>query len=127
MVLVKFKNLEKSDNVKDIVEERISEAVERFPRGKPRMIVVTLAMENSPLKPGPDVFRVRTELFGGRYHGLILEKSADNLYSALASVCERLLERLNRFSDRLRMKALKQSRKLTSKRNLTRNILTKGE
>lgn len=114
MIQVKFKNLEKSDLVRKIAVDRISEAVERFPKGKPRSVVVTLEMENSPQKAGPDLFSGRTEVLGGRYHGLILEKSSDDLYVALADVSDRLLERFNRYSDRLRIKALKQKRQFAS-------------
>ncbi len=110
MIRVKFKNIEQSEIVEKVVVERITEAVTRFPKGQPRSVVVTLGMENSPTKAGPDLFKVRTEVIGGRYHGLILEKEASDLYKALANVTDRLLERLNRFSDRVRTKARKQRR-----------------
>lgn len=116
MVHVKFKNFEKSEVMRDIVTERITEAVGRFPKGGPRIVVVTLGMENSPLKAGPDLFTVRTEVIGGRYHGVILEKAAHDIYVALAQTCEGLLERLNRHSDRLRTQALKQKRSFATSR-----------
>lgn len=118
MVQVKFSNMEKSETAIGIAKDRISEAIARFPKGQPRMVVVTLGMENSPRQAGPDLFKVRTEVIGGRYHGMILEKSASDLYLALAEVTGRLLERFNRFSDRIRTKDLKQRRKLSSRRPL---------
>lgn len=116
MIRVKFKNLAKSEIIEEVARERIQEAVERFPKSHPRGVVVTVAMENSPLQRGPDLFTVKTEVVGGRYHGLILEKSAHDLYSALAKVCDALLERFNRFSDRMRTKSLKQRRGFASNR-----------
>jgi len=119
VIHVKFKNMEKSELATSIVEERISDAVTRFPKGQPKSVIVTLGMENSPKQGGPDLFKVRTEIIGGRYHGLILEKQAPDLYKALADVSDGLLERLNRFSDRVRTKARKQRREFGSKRNIS--------
>lgn len=115
MIHVKFKNMKKSELATNIVKERIAEAVRRFPKGHARSVIVTLGMENSPKQAGPDLYKVRTEIIGGRYHGLILEKEGPDLYKALADVNDGLLERLNRFSDRLRTKARKQRRELVSK------------
>lgn len=118
MIHVKFKNMEKSELAARIAIERITDAVTKFPKGNPKSVVVTLGMENSPKQAGPDLFKVRTEVIGGRYHGLILEKEAPDLYKALADVSDGLLERLNRFSDRLRTKARKQRREFASKRDM---------
>ncbi len=118
MIQVRFKNMESSAIAINIVRERIGEAVARFPNDRQRTVVVTLGMENSPTKRGPDLFKVRAEIIGGRYHGLILEKEAPDLYKALANVSDGLLERLNRFSDRLRIKARKQRRNLSSRLEL---------
>lgn len=115
MIQVKFKNMEESELVARIAKERITDAVLKFPKGHPKSVVVTLGMENAPKQAGPDLFKVRTEIIGGRYHGLILEKEARDLYKALAYVSDGLLERLNRFSDRVRTKARKQRREFASK------------
>lgn len=118
MIHVRFKNLEKSELATTIAKERITDAVTKFPKGSPKSVVVTLGMENSPKQAGPDSFKVRTEIIGGRYHGLILEKEGPDLYKALADVSDGLLERLNRFSDRVRTKARKQRREFLSKRDI---------
>lgn len=118
MIHVKFKNLEKSELATSIAKERIADAVTRFPKGHARSVVVTLGMENSPKQSGPDLFTVRTEIIGGRYHGIIFEKEAPDLYLALAAVADGLLERFNRFSDRLRTKSRKQRREFESRRDL---------
>jgi ribosome-associated translation inhibitor RaiA len=119
MVHVKFKNMQKSELAVRIVKARITDAVARFPKGQARSVVVTLEMENSPKQAGPDLYKVRTEIIGGRYHGLILEKGGPSLYKALADVNDRLLERLNRISDRLRTKARKERREFISKWELS--------
>lgn len=127
MIHVKFKNMEKSELATNIVMERISESVSKFPKGLPKSVVVTLGMENSPKQAGPDLFKVRTEIIGGRYHGLILEKKAPDLYKALADVSDGLLERLNRFSDRVRTMARTQRRKFVSKRDRTTSNAEEGQ
>ena len=118
MVHVKFKNMEKSDIAKKIVSERIAESVGRFPKNHARTVIVTLEMENSPKQAGRDLFKVRTEILGGRYHGVILEKAGSDLYQALAEVNDGLLERLNRASDRLRTKSRKQRRQFSAQAEL---------
>ena len=119
MIQVKFKNMKKSELAVGIVKARILEAVTRFPKGGARSVIVTLEMENSPKQAGPDLYKVRTEIIGGRYHGLILEKDGPNLYKALADVNDRLLERLNRVSDRLRTKDRKKRREFISSWDLS--------
>lgn len=114
MVDVKFRNMPETQLVRNVAIRRIEEAVARFPKSRPRVILVTLITENSAQKPGPDVYRARTEIVGGRYHGLILDKSAPDLYVALAGVVEGLLERLNRFSDKVRILDRKLGRRLRS-------------
>lgn len=122
MINVKFKNMKRSELAKNIAIERIADAVTKFPKGRPKSVVVTLGMENSPTKAGPDLFKVRTEIIGGRYHGLILEKEASDLYRAVAEVSDGLLERLNRFSDRVRTKARRQNRKFASQRHISNTL-----
>jgi len=115
MIKVVFKNLEKSDLAKEAVEERLREVLERFPSLSESHIVVTLSMQNSPRQGGPDLFAVKTRIEKGIYDGVILEKSAPSLYVALADICEHLLERLNRFSDKKRVKSRTLERKLSQK------------
>lgn len=112
MINVVFQNLEKSQMTKEIVAERIGTAIERFPDLQDSDLVVTVTMENSPTQAGPDVFGVKVRSKGGRYGGILLKKSASNLYAALAEVCDYLLERLNRFGDRKRVKSIQQMRRL---------------
>ena len=115
MVKITFKNLERSELAKEAVEERFKEVVDRFPDLSQSNIHVTLSMENSPRQSGPDLFRVKTRIEKNKYHGVILEKKSSSLYTALADVAEHLLERLNRFGDKKRVKARRQERTLTSR------------
>ncbi len=114
MILVKFKNLEKSENVREAVDERLIPLVEKFPDLSKSKILVTLEMENSPVQPGPDCFSVKLHVTGGRYAGIRLEKSDANLYVALALVVDHMLESLNRFGDRVRVKERKKARQMVS-------------
>jgi ribosome-associated translation inhibitor RaiA len=115
MIKVNFKNLEKSSLAVEAAEERLGELVERFPVLNGSELQVTLSMENSPRQAGPDLFGVKVRIQGGRYHGVILEKKAASLYVALADVSEHLLERLNRFGDKTRVKNRAQERRLANR------------
>ncbi len=113
MIQVIFKDLDKSDLVEEAAVSRLQAVAERFPDLSAARMTVTLSMQNSPLKAGPDLFSVKVYCRGGRYRGLTLEKSAPNLYAALADVVDHMLERLNRFGDRARVKGRVRARKLS--------------
>jgi ribosome-associated translation inhibitor RaiA len=113
MIRIIFKNLDKSELAKDIVNERLQSTIDRFPDLRSHRLSVTLCMDNSPLKPGPDLFKVKLLITGKKYKNIVLEKSALSLYAALADVIEHTLERLNRFGDKERIK----------ERTLARNFL----
>ncbi len=104
MVMVVFKNLDKSNLIKETVITRLQDTTDRFPDLAGHRITVTLSMENSPQQAGPDHFTVKVHVRGKKYRDVLIEKSAMNLYLALADVNEHLLERLNRMGDRTRVK-----------------------
>lgn len=112
MVQVKFKNLEKSELAKDAVIERVENLIEKFPDLNQSRIQVTLEMENSPTKAGPDLFKVKLQILRGRYDGIRVEKANANLYVSLAELMDHMLEILNRFGDRARVKERKKARQL---------------
>lgn len=114
MIQIVFKHMQKSDLAKEATLDRIESIVDRFPDLEESRIFVTLSMENSPIKPGPDLFRVKVRVEGGRYRGVTMEKAASNLYVALADVVEHLQEKLNRFGDRSRVRARSRARKAVS-------------
>ena len=53
MLTVVFKNLDKSDLVKDAVVTRLQETIDRFPDLARHKMTVTLSMENSPQQAEP--------------------------------------------------------------------------
>lgn len=112
MIKIIFKNLDPSEIAKDLVTDRIETTIERFPDLANHRITVTLTMDNSPLKPGPDLFKVKLLINGKKYSKVILEKSAMSLYTALADVTDSTLERLNRFGDKQRAKKRKLARQI---------------
>lgn len=107
-----FKNLERSELARQAAEERLQPVFERFHETAGKNVLVTLGRENSRLQPGPDLFTVKVFFSAGRYRGVVLERSAPNLYVALADVADRLLERLNRHGDRERVRMRAQARAL---------------
>lgn len=109
-MMIKFKSLKKSTLLKKIITERIDMVVDRFPDLRKSKLEITLSMENSPKKAGPDLFTVKIFCKSGRYKNVILRKSAQTFYVALADVIEHLQERWNRFGDRTRVKLIKAER-----------------
>ncbi len=112
MILIKFKNLEKSELAKQAVEDRIKLLVDKFPDLNGGGIQVTLEMENSPTQAGPDVFKVKLFISKGRYKGIAIEKINSNLYAALADLVDHMLERLNRFGDKVRVRERAKARRV---------------
>lgn len=114
MIQIKFKNLDKSELVQEAVENRIEPLVDKFPDLIKSRVYVTLEMENSPAQPGPDLFKVKLHISNGRYRGITVEKESSSFYVALADVVEHMLERLNRFGDKARVKARRRARKIAT-------------
>jgi ribosome-associated translation inhibitor RaiA len=112
MIQIKFKNLDKSEMARQAVQDRIEILIEKFPDLEQSKILITLEMENSPLKAGPDLFKVKLHIARGRYDGITVEKTEPSLYVALAEVADHMLEVLNRFGDRARVKERTRARKL---------------
>ncbi len=112
MIKVIFKNLDKSELAKQAITERLTSVIEKFPDLEKSNINVTLEMQNSPYQAGPDLFSVKAQFSGGRYKGIRVQKSAQSFYVALADLAEHMLELLNRFGDRARIKARSSARKL---------------
>ncbi len=117
MINIVFKNLEKSELASEVVRERLGIIIEKFPDLQNSRIDVTLEMQNSPHQTGPDLFVVNTQLNSGRYRGIRVKKSAPSLYVALADVVEHMLELLNRFGDRARVKERNKARKFLNQLN----------
>jgi ribosome-associated translation inhibitor RaiA len=115
MIIVKFKNLEKSELAREAAQERIEALVAKFPDMEESKIQITLEMENSPLQAGPDLFKVKLYIAGGRYDKITVEKKHANLYGALAEIVEHMLEKLNRFGDRVRVKERRRARQIVSR------------
>lgn len=112
MIQIKFKNLDKSEMAREAVQERVEILVEKFPDLEESKIQITLEMENSPLQAGPDLFKVKLHVARGRYDRITVEKTEPSLYVALAEVADHMLEILNRFGDRARVKERKRARRL---------------
>lgn len=110
MITIVFKNLDRSELAKQIVHERLVPLLEKFPDLSRHKITVTLGMENAPAQAGADSFTVKIAVSGQKYGGLHLEKSASNLYAAMAEVIDAMLERLNRLGDKKRVRSRAKAR-----------------
>ncbi len=112
MIEIRFKNLKKSEIIREAVQSRLDGLTDKFEDLKRSRISVTIEMENSPVQAGPDLFNISFGISTGRYKGIRLKKSDANLYVALAEVIEHLLEMLNRAGDKQRVKKIKMARRL---------------
>ncbi len=112
MISIQFRNLEKSEMAREAVIERLEVLVDKFPDLRESKIQVTLEMENSPTQRGPDLFKVKVHISRGRYNGVTVEKSDSNLYVALAEVVDHMLEKLNRFGDKIRVNERRKARQM---------------
>lgn len=111
MIQVKFKNLKKSEFIKDNIVQKIESVVNKFSIFKDKNTTVTVEMENSPFQAGPDLYNVKLQINRGKHRGINLKKSSSNLYLALATVSDHLFEILNRALDKERTVKIKKSRK----------------
>ena len=122
MIQIKFKNLEKSEFVHEVVDQRLQGLIEKFDDLLDCRMVVTLEMDNSPAQAGPDLFNVKLHILNGRYGGVIVSKSDSNLYRAIADLVDHMLEKLNRAGDKARVKERTYARKEgLSKKQRARN------
>ena len=97
---------------RETAQERIESLIEKFPDLSQCKIQITLEMENSPLQAGPDLFKVKLHVARGKYDGITVKKSGASLYVALAEVVDHMLEKLNRFGDRQRVRERTKARKI---------------
>jgi ribosome-associated translation inhibitor RaiA len=111
MIRVVFKNMSHSEAMKESVLHRLKTFEEKFPDLFQSKITTTVELRNSPEHAGQDLYTVTLHIHGGRYHGVRLQKSSVRLVAALGDVADHLLERLNRFGDRTRVKERKLARK----------------
>ena len=95
MIKIKFKKLRKSEAIINTINERIEHLIEKFPNLLKSKISITVEMENSPIQAGPDLFKLKLLVSGGKYDAVTIEKCDPNLYAALADVCDHMLEALN--------------------------------
>lgn len=109
-----FKNLKRSEPAREVVKQRMQSVIDRFPALKDCRIHTTLEMHNPAIRTRPDLFTVKFHVSQGRYRGVRLEKSGQNLFAALADVVDHALEKLNRFGDRLRVKERNRARKIVA-------------
>ncbi len=110
MVRIVYKDLAPSELLSDFIQARLSPVIEKFPELETHSIHVTIGAENTIRHPGPDVFSVKVRIQGKRFQSLIIEKKATTVHVATAEICDRLVDLLNRHTDRARVRAIKKER-----------------
>ena len=124
MIQIQFKNLDPSAFAKQAVIERLEPLKVKFPDLRESKIRVTLEMENSPSRPGPDLFTIKLQILQGRYRGIMVSKSERSFYAALAKLAEHMLEKLNRFGDHSRVRDRSQARKWLERPGVSQKQIT---
>lgn len=110
MLLIVFKGLDRSEFLKQLCQEKMDQVIERFPKLKHSKVTITLTMENSPFKAGKDYFSAKFHCQSGKYRNVLLKKNGENLIFAFTDLLDHLLERLNRYGDRNRVRRIKMAR-----------------
>ena len=116
MIQIQFKGMDFSEVLHEIAMSRLQGVAAKFEDLQDGTMVMSIEMQNSPLKAGPDFFTVKVRVKSGRYRGVLVEKSSSTVPEALAEVMEHMLEVLNRFGDRKRVVDRRQARLLRAKR-----------
>lgn len=120
MVRVVFRNLASSESLKGAMTEKVNHVVEKFPdlASANSMTTVTVGQQNSILHAGPQLYQVKLILIARGMKPIVLQKTAENVYLAMALLADRLFEVLHRALERRREKARSKSRKWKSSSHL---------
>jgi ribosome-associated translation inhibitor RaiA len=113
-----FKDLRRSEIAEGVVAEKLNHIFKKFPELKNHKVSFSMAMLNSPLHAGPDLFSAKIRIVGRKFNNLIIEKKASNLYKAISQVFSSILELLNRHKDKARSKSKSLARREIRKQRM---------
>ena len=85
-----YKNFESSEFLQRKVEERILTVIKKYRDPKLVEVTVTIEMENSPFKRGPDLYSTSVTLKRAGVLDCHLTKSAINALASISAVSESL-------------------------------------
>jgi len=100
MVQVVFKNMEASTLAKNVIQERVSHILKKFPTLVGHKITLTLEMYNSPKQSGPDLYAANVLVTGKTFKSIRLKKTSENFYQAIAVLMDRFIYTVSRNNDR---------------------------
>jgi ribosome-associated translation inhibitor RaiA len=112
MVQVVFKNMETSTLAKNVIQERVSHIVKKFPTLADHKITMTLEMYNSPKQAGPDMYSANVLVTGKTFKAIRLKKTSENFYHAIAVLMDRFVYTISKKSDRRSSLANKKKQKV---------------
>ncbi len=104
MVRVVFRNIEKSELMKDAIETKVSHILAKFP-GLQNATTTVIAT------PGPDSYHVKVVLLSRGLKPVILERDGEDANHAFSHLADRLFEVLHRSLERRREKTRSERRK----------------
>lgn len=114
---IRFVRLEKSQLVKEAIEDRLLPTIQKFDFINEEDIFFEVEMENSPHQAGRDLFRVKIVFRSGEMQGFVLEKTDDNFYRALSSLSTSLPVNINRYRQKQMTKRLNKQRRVKNVSN----------
>ncbi len=103
MVKVIFKNLAKSEMIRNIVTDKIQKTIGKFSNVEHLSSTVIVGREHSPEHTGVEWFSVKFLIHGKGIKPIVLEKRAEDLYLALAMVSDRAFELMHRSIEKERL------------------------
>lgn len=123
VIKVVFKNLKKSDLIRQIATDRIEKTIKKFPEFDKLSSSVIVSREHSQEHPGISEFAVKLLMKRKGLKPIVLEKRAETLYQAIALVTDRALEILHRANEKIRLenRHIKRSWKSSHKWSLDMN------
>lgn len=99
--------IEKTEALEKIAQDRIDHVLEKFADAGILSSVVRLQMDHAFLQKGKEHFRVEILLKTRRLKDIVLKKTGENMYEALADAAHKL----NQMMSRLHTRKIKESRR----------------
>lgn len=88
--IITSENFPLTDALTNYARGKLDHLVEKLSGGRMTDLHVSMAIENSPQHPGPDVFRCRVQLHGKNIPDVVVTKSSNSMYKAIAMVAKSL-------------------------------------
>ncbi len=107
---LRFKDVQKSDNVEDYVRNEIKLILEKFPKLKNHKIEILVAKNTAQRGKILDGYFTHLSIEGFYYKKIFIKKYAKTIFEALSEVLSLISNQLNKTGDRQRVISIKSNR-----------------